>query len=220
MRHIKDIYPMVNEVRQRIIEKMRAENIVLVQFCPATEEEYLQEHDGEKDVQGYGDYRDEHCPYVIWFDKYNSGEDLCVMSVSFMDGEHPYFVLHCEGEYDGKDVCDCDVAWLTMLNVYEMLEKHLELEDEPEKVYVFTAEQAWDGEAADIIAKTFRKKEMAQEFMQKFIHEPVDGESVADYVESNGWYVEMDEPDLYRAYNDGRYSTDHIEITITECNIE
>ena len=126
---------MVNEVRQRIIEKMRAENIVLVQFCPYTEEDYLQEHEGEKDVQEYGDYRDEHCPYVIWFDKYNSGEDLCVMSVSFMDGEHPYFVLHCEGEYDGKDICDCGVARLTMLNVYEMLAKHLELEDEPEKVW-------------------------------------------------------------------------------------
>ena len=88
-----------------------------------------------------------------------------------------------------------------------------------EKVYVFTAEQAWDGEAADIIVKTFRKKETAQEYMQKFIHDGGE-ESIADYVESNGWEVEMDEPDLYRAYNDGRYSTDHIEITITECNVE
>ena len=219
MRHIKDIYPLVKEVRQRIIEKMRAENIVLVQFCPATEEDYLQEHEGEKDVQEYGDYRDEHCPYVIWFDKYSSGEDLCVMSVSFMDGEHPYFVLHCEGEYDGKDVCDDDVAWLTMLNVYEMLEKHLELDGEPEKVYVFTAEQAWDGEIADTIVKTFRTREAAREFMHKFIHED-DIESIADYVKRRDWEVEMDEPDLYRAYVDGRYSTDHIEITITECNME
>ena len=219
MRHIKDIYPMVNEVRQRIIEKMRGENIVLVQFCPATEEDYLQEHEGEKDVQEYGDYRDEHCPYVIWFDKYNSGEDLCVMSVSFMDGEHPYFVLHCEGEYDGKDVRDDDVAWLTMLNVYEKLEKNLELEDEPEKVYVFTAEQAWDGDTADIIVKTFRTREAAREFMHKFIHEDGD-ESIEDYVKRKDWYVEMDEPDLYRACEEGRYSTDHIEVTITECNIE
>lgn len=90
---------------------------------------------------------------------------------------------------------------------------------EPEKVYVFTAEQAWDGEAADIIVKTFRKKETAQEYMQKFIHDGGE-ESIEDYVESNGWEVEMDEPDLYRAYKDGRYSTDHIEITITECDIE
>ena len=90
---------------------------------------------------------------------------------------------------------------------------------ETEKVYVFTAEQAWDGEAADIIVKTFRKKETAQEFMHKFIHDGGE-ESIEDYVKSNGWEVEMDEPDLYRAYYDGRYSTDHIEITITECNIE
>lgn len=88
-----------------------------------------------------------------------------------------------------------------------------------EKVYVFTAEQAWDGEAADIIVKTFRTREAAQKFMHEFIHEDGD-ESIAEYVESNGWEVEMDEPDLYRAYNDGRYSTDHIETTITECNIE
>lgn len=88
-----------------------------------------------------------------------------------------------------------------------------------EKVYVFTAEQAWDGEAADIIVKTFRKKETAQEYMQKFIHDGGE-ESIEDYVKCKGWEVELDEPDLYRAYNDGRYSTDHIEITITECNVD
>ena len=90
---------------------------------------------------------------------------------------------------------------------------------EPEKVYVFTAEQAWDGEVADTIVKTFRTREAAREFMHKFIHEGGD-ESIKDYVKRKDWYVEMDEPDLYRACEDGRYSTDHIEITITECNIE
>lgn len=91
---------------------------------------------------------------------------------------------------------------------------------EPEKVYVFTAEQAWDGETADVIVKAFRTREAAREFKHKFIHEPVDGESIVDYVKRKDWYVEMDEPDLYRACEDGRYPTDHIEITITECNIE
>jgi len=131
MRHIKDIYPLVNEVRQRIIEKMRAENIVLVQFCPADEEEYLEEHEGEEHVENYEDFRDNHCPYVIWFDKYNSGEDCCVFSVSFIDGEHPRFKMQCEGEYDCRELFDDDVAHLTMLNVYECLERELGLDEVP-----------------------------------------------------------------------------------------
>ena len=92
-------------------------------------------------------------------------------------------------------------------------------DNEPEKVWVFTAEQAWDDEVADTIVKTFRKKEAAQEFMHKFIHDGGE-ESIEDYVKRKGWEVELDEPDMYRAYGDGSYSTDHIEITITECNIE
>jgi len=96
----------------------------------------------------------------------------------------------------------------------------MEMEDEPEKIYVFTAEQAWDGEVADIIVKTFRTRTAAQEYMHKFIHESEDDESIVDYVKRKDWYVEMDEPNLYRACEDGRYATDHIEITITECNME
>jgi len=130
MRHIKDIYPLVNEVRQRIIEKMRAENIVLVQFCPVNEEEYLEEHEGEEHVENYEDFRDNHCPYVIWFDKYNSGEDCCVYSVSLIDGEHPRFKMECKGECEWYELCDDDVAVLTMLNVYECLERELGIDND------------------------------------------------------------------------------------------
>lgn len=91
---------------------------------------------------------------------------------------------------------------------------------EPEKVYVFTADQAWDGEVADTIVRTFRTREAAREFMHKFIHNSMNDESTADYVKRKGWEVEVDEPDLYRAYPDGYYPTNHIELTITECNIE
>ena len=210
MRHIKDIYPIVNEVRQRIIEKMRAENIVLVQFCPATEEEYLQEHEGEKDVQEYGDYRDEHCPYVIWFDKYNSGEDLCVMSVSFMDGEHPYFVLHCEGVYDGKDVCDDDVAWLTMLNVYEMLEKHLELEDEPEKVWVLFDESLYDYELQGRRIMVFKSEDEARKKFKEFADES------RKYAEDNGWEIGNDSDDFFEAYPEGSWGANHETVELSE----
>ena len=130
MRHIKDIDPLVNEVRQRIIKVMRERHINLVQFCPANEEEYLQEHKGEEDVQQFGDYRDEHCPYVIFFDKYSSGSEYSVMSVSLEEGEHPRFKMECDGEYNWETFYDDDVVWLTMLNVYECLEIQLEIDEE------------------------------------------------------------------------------------------
>lgn len=88
-----------------------------------------------------------------------------------------------------------------------------------QEVWVFTCEQAWDGEAADVIVRTFATEKAAHEFMQSFIHGGKD-DSIAEYVEHKGWEVEMDEPDLYRAYDDGYYPTDHIEITITKCEIQ
>ena len=129
MRHIKDIYPLVNEVRQRIIETMRERGIETVQFCP-DEEDYEEQHQGEEHVENYEDFRDSHCPYVIWFDNYNSGEDYCVHSVSLIDGEHPRFEMECEGECDWHELCDYDVAQLTMLNVYECLERELGIDND------------------------------------------------------------------------------------------
>lgn len=189
-----------------------------VQFCP-TQEDYEHDHKDDKEYQDYYDYRDEVCPNVVYFDKYCVGYEYTVLQVTLVEGSRePYFKLECDANELGSDtLIDTDVYDMT--HVYELLEKKLEIEDEPEKVYVFTAEQAWEGESADIIVKTFRMKEAAQKFMHKFIHEDGD-ESIEDYVKRKGWEVEMDEPDLYRAYYDGRYTTNHIEITITECNIE
>ena len=219
MRHIKDICSLVKEVRQRIVETMQERGISEVEFIPS-EDEWL-EQNPDKSVDEYYAHRDEVCPNVVYFDKYGCGYEYQVTKVLLVGKDSlgfPLFKLECEANELGYDTfLDTDVYDMTW--VYEMLEKHLELEDEPEKVYVFTAEQAWDGEAADIIVKTFRKKETAQEFMHKFIHDGGE-ESIEDYVKCKGWEVELDEPDLYRAYDDGRYSTDHIEITITECDIE
>ncbi len=134
MRHIKDIYPLVNEVRQRIIEKMRAENIVLVQFCPANEEEYMEEHKDEDSVQDYANYRDEVCPNVVYFDKYGCGYEYVVLSVSLVGTTDPHLKLYCDsGELGSDTFMDSDVYDMTW--VYELLEKHLGLEeqDEPQK---------------------------------------------------------------------------------------
>lgn len=92
----------------------------------------------------------------------------------------------------------------------------------PEKkqyVWVFTGEQAWDGEEADVVVRSFGTEKAARKFMQEFIHDNSD-ESIAEYVERKGWEVEYDEPDLYRAFEDGYYNSNHIELTITKCEIE
>ena len=145
MKHIKQIHTLVDEVRQRIIETMREKNIAVVQFAPC-EEDYEEEHKDDPDALEYCEYRDDHCPYVVWFDKHGSGNDLCVLSVSLSDGEHPFLVLHCEDSPDSYDLYDYDVARVSMPSVYECLEKHLGLEDEPEKVWLVKQESNVDGQ--------------------------------------------------------------------------
>jgi len=88
------------------------------------------------------------------------------------------------------------------------------------KVWVFTAEQAWDGEVEDIIVRTFATEEAAQKHLQDWLTDGGEDESINEYVENKGWKVECNEPNLYRAFEDGYYNTDHIELTITECEIQ
>jgi len=103
----------------------------------------------------------------------------------------------------------------------ESINKKLEGFQQAQCVWVFTAEQAWDGEATDIIVKSFGAEQAARKYMQKFINDgDGDDETVADYVKRKGWKVEYNTPDLYRAYEDGYYVTNHIELTITKCEIE
>jgi len=87
-------------------------------------------------------------------------------------------------------------------------------------VWVFTAEQAWDGEVADTITKVFSTEEKAVKYMHDFIHNENSDESIVDYVERKGWETEYDEPMLYRAYEDGYYATNHIECQVNKCEIE
>lgn len=88
------------------------------------------------------------------------------------------------------------------------------------KVWVFTAEQAWCGDIQDTIVKAFSTEDAAHKFMQKFLQDEGGDESIRQYVERKGWEVELDTPDLYRAFREGYYCDDHIELTITECEIQ
>ena len=93
------------------------------------------------------------------------------------------------------------------------------MDNEKNYVWVFTAEQAWDGEVADTIVEVFKTEDAAIEFMHKFIHDGGE-ESIISDVEKRGWTTEHDEPTLYRSYKDGYYPTDHTECQITKCEIK
>lgn len=93
-------------------------------------------------------------------------------------------------------------------------------EKDPEYVWVFTAEQAYDYVVEDVVVKTFRTERSAQDFLYDFIHDGADGESIVEHANENGWDVEFDEPDHYRAFTPGSYAEDHVECSITKCKIE
>lgn len=96
----------------------------------------------------------------------------------------------------------------------------LKAKQEKQVVYVFTAEQVWDYDVQDTIIKVFAAEQAARSYMHDFIYKSDGDESIAEYVERKGWETEFDEQDLYRAYREGYYGSDHIECQITKCEIE
>ena len=91
-------------------------------------------------------------------------------------------------------------------------------QEEPGHVWVFTAEQAYVGSIYDTIVMTFKTQDAARRFLHDFIHEDGD-ESITEYVKEHEWDVEVDKPDLYKAYEPGYYAQGHVECTITKCEI-
>ena len=106
-------------------------------------------------------------------------------------------------------------AWL-----FEQIVKQYAKPAEPEYVWVFTAEQAWDGEVADTIVKAFPTEKSATDYLHSFLLDDGGDESILKYVERKGWMTEQNESMLYRAFEDGYYDTNHIELTITKCEIQ
>lgn len=144
MKHIRDIYPMVKQVRQRIIETMQQRGIVIVQFCQ-NEEDYEHDHADDDPYVEWADYRYDHCPNVVYFDKYGCGYEYQVLQVELKGDDHPYLKLYCNsGELGDDSFLDSDVYDMTW--VYEMLEKELGLDEEPEKVWLVKQESNVDGQ--------------------------------------------------------------------------
>lgn len=81
------------------------------------------------------------------------------------------------------------------------------------KVYVFTAEQVYDGEVFDHIIKVFYTIKEAQKCLNWFVND------VKDTNQKRNWFVEYDRPNIYRAFEDGYYATNHCEFMIDEVDI-
>ena len=107
----------------------------------------------------------------------------------------------------------------TLNNISESLQAIANIM-QPACVWVFTAEQAWDGEYADIIAKAFLSEHAAVKYMHDFLLDDGGDESIRDYVKRKEWMTEVDDPMLFRSSKQGCYDTDHIDLTITKCEIK
>lgn len=79
------------------------------------------------------------------------------------------------------------------------------------KIYVFTADQAFNGECLDLIVKAFAKKEDAVKELNLF------KEDVKDNIKT--FDIDRDEEDTYRACVPMDYANQHVELMITETEL-
>jgi hypothetical protein len=172
----------------------------------------------------YDDYKRDKSPYVIFFDKYNHGIEYRVDKVTLktegLGGPVLEFECYNDEWGDADTFGEDDLVFMTLYNVYDSMYGLLGIEDEPEYVWVFTAEQAWDGDVADTIVKAFPTEKSATDYLHGFLNDDGGDESILEYVERKGWVTEEDSLMLYRAFEDGYYDTNHIELTITKCEIQ
>lgn len=210
MRHIKDIYPLVKEVRQRIVETMIERGISEVQFIPS-EDEWLEQNPDKCDDDYYV-HRDEVCPNVVYFDKYGCGYEYQVTKVLLIGKDplgFPLFKLECEANELGYDTfLDTDVYDMTW--VYEMLEKHLELEDQPEKVWVLFDESLYDYQLQGRRIMVFKSNDEARRKFKEFAYES------RKTAKDNGWEIGNDSDDFFEAYPEGSWGTSHETVELSE----
>lgn len=128
MKHIKDIYPMVKQVRQRIVETMQERGLTEVVIMPDREEWLKQNPD--KYEEDYDQACWDECPYVVYFDKYGCGYEYMVKKVELLGKNalgFPCFRMECEANELGYDRFTDDDVY-DMKGVYEVLEKRLSID--------------------------------------------------------------------------------------------
>ena len=230
MRLSDKVCQVMQQSRKRIIDTMLERGLTKVALV-MTQEEYAKDkgfNDAEDAEDDYNDYMTYEAPYVVYWDKYGRGSDYAVLSVELElrtklgDGsERPTFRLNCYNDESGDDwFYDYDVLDTSMVAVYDCMLEVLELSEEPEYVWVFSAEQTYSGETLDVVIHVFPTEESACKHLQDFLLDDGGEESIREMVRRKKWEVEEDDAFLYRAHSDDGYSFDHVELTVTKCVIE
>lgn len=223
MTHNKNIYSIVAEMRENIIKTMQQRGLKEINIVPPRDIYELQhEHEPDYSELDWDELVMAEAPAVTHYGMSNHGEHYEVLKVILEESGFgkPRFKFECKGEYRTEWFWEDEVLRCSCIDVWDSLEK--KLEREPQEVWVFTAEQASDGDVEDIIIETFKTQQAADGYLHDFIHKKDEDkeESVLQYVERRKWKTSIDCPELFRAYKDGSYATDHIECTITKCKMK
>lgn len=89
-------------------------------------------------------------------------------------------------------------------------------EKKPVKVWVLTHEEAVDGGSCDTMVFAYATKKEAMDELHACVYAD-DGELA--FAQKRGWVIDQNTPEWFNAYEDGSYSINHTELTITECTI-
>lgn len=132
------VFGLMNAAKERIIKAMQERGITKVNLV-MTWEEFAKENGfdpTEHPDSDYDDYREQEAPEVIYFNKWGNGIDYAVYSVELVDGPvNPRFKLQCYATEEGDDwFYDSDITHSSMIGVYDVMEKELGLEEDPEDV--------------------------------------------------------------------------------------
>ena len=157
MTQIKDIYGIINESREKIINTMLERGLTEVTIVP-DEEDYNKEHENNPDFcdTDWSDYKSENAPYVTYLNKWGAGYQYEVLKVHLVKDELLYrFKLEAEENEVGYDTFyDTDCTYMSMANVYVKLEELLGIDNEPEKVVVLYEVDEEDNTKTSIVAMT------------------------------------------------------------------
>ena len=115
-----------------------------------------------------------------------------------------------------ESVEELSVNWNTEEIFYPNM-SYVRVVKEPEYVWVFTADQVADDDVFDVITEVFATEEAAKEHLHEFVY---GDEGELEYAKKRGWTVEYNEPDHYRAFEEGYYSGNHTEATIEKREVK
>lgn len=127
------VFQLMDAAKERIIKTMQERGITSVSLVMPWEEWANENGFNATDEpdSDYEDYCRDEAPYVIFFGKFGNVIDFAVLSVELeCGGDQPCFKMKCHSDEYGDDtIHDYSVSYLSMVYVYDAMERELELED-------------------------------------------------------------------------------------------